>query len=209
MNRLLLVLSLAALTGCGSVVRATSLRPDYDQTDKTQTTRLVLIVQPHPGGNAKVAELWARMARRYVHLKRQYIIKAHTTSEQPPSAFVAQGVCTSAAENLGEGEKVEGVLWIEPTVLKGDDEGLAFDAGAKLRLLRCADGAEVWSAEGQGHWSAGSQRTLRQSWDYAAELGSEVGPYVAPTWELLRPLLDTLPDVVLDEAGQEEKVLAE
>ena len=99
MNRLLLVLSLAALTGCGSVVRATSLRPDYDQTDKTQTTRLVLIVQPHPGGNAKGAELWARMARRYVHLKRQYIIKAHTTSEQPPSAFVAQAVCSSAAEN--------------------------------------------------------------------------------------------------------------
>lgn len=210
MTRLLLLPVLLCLTsGCANVVRSTYLRPDYDQVDKTKTARLVIIIQPHPGDQPKVAELWARMARRYVHLKRQYIIKAHTTSAQPASAFAVQTVCTDAQKDLGEEERVEGVLWIEPTVLKGDEEGLKFDAGAKARLLRCSDGSEVWSAEGQGEFDSASATTLRQSWDYAAELGAEVGPYVAPSWELLRPILDTLPDVVLDEAGVEEKVLSE
>jgi len=210
MNRSMVIPALLALLpGCAGVVRSTSLRPDYETTDKTATTRLVLVVQPEPGQKPKVAELWALMARRYVHLKRQYILKAHTTSAEPVSAFRAQAVCTDTVAKLEEGEKLEGVLWLEPTSLKGNEEGTRFDAGVRARLLRCSDGEQVWSAEGEGSWEAGDKNTLQQSWNYAAELGPEVGPYVAPSWGLLRPVLDTLPEVVLDEAASEEKVLAE
>ena len=31
---------------------------------------------PLPDGKAKVGEMWALMAKRYVHLKKQFIIKA-------------------------------------------------------------------------------------------------------------------------------------
>lgn len=210
MNRLSVIfVALAVLSGCGSVVRSTQLRPDFDSVDKTQTTRVVIVVQPQPDQKPKVAELWALMARRYVHLKRQYIVKAHTTSEAPASAFKAQEVCGSTLTSLGEGERLEGVLWLEPTRVKGNEEGSQFEMGARGRLLRCSDGEQIWTAEGEGSWSAGDKDTLVQSWNYAAELGAEVGPYVAPSWGLLRPILDTLPDVVLDEAAQEEKVLAE
>ncbi len=210
MNRALVIpVALLVLSGCASVVRSTQLRPDYETTDKTRTTRVVIVVQPEPGQKPKVAQLWALMARRYVHLKRQYIVKAATTSAEPASALQAQQLCASTLATLEEGEKLEGVLWLEPTRLDGNAEGTEFVAGAKGKLLRCSDGEQVWSAEGEGSWRAGDQDTLQQSWNYAAELGAEVGPYVAPTWGLLRPILDTLPEVVLDEAAQEEKVLAE
>lgn len=200
---------LVVLPGCASVLKNSSVRPDYDATDKTQTKRLVVVVQPLPDGKAKVGELWALMARRYVHLKKQYIIKGTTVVDAPANAFQAQAVCTQTLEKL-KGEdpeaKLEGALWLAPTVTAKE---LEVTAEVDAKLLRCSDGQQVWSASGGGHFDGADKKAIQQSWDYAAEFGSEVGPYVAPTWNLLRPVLDTLPDPVLNDADQEEKILSE
>src|SRR5690242_14629606 len=62
MNRLVLVLAVASLTGCATV-KSSYVRPDYESVDKTQVKHLAVVTQPLPDGNPKVGELWSLVAR--------------------------------------------------------------------------------------------------------------------------------------------------
>ncbi|HLL54521.1 MAG TPA: MXAN_6521/LA_1396 family lipoprotein [Myxococcaceae bacterium] len=179
-------------SGCATV-RASRIRPDYDQYDRQQTKRLVVVVQPLPDGNAKVGELWATVARRYVNQKRDFIAKE--------SRAVA-GAPVDPRSHCAEG--LEGVLWLTPRMEK---KGEGFEALANGILIRCSDGQEVWSGEAGGSWRSQDPQLTEVTAVYVSELGPEVEPYVPPTLNLLRPLLDTLPFPELTtDAEKDEKI---
>jgi len=197
---------LLAGTGCATV-RASRIRPDYEQVDRQKTKRLVVVVEPLPEGKQKVGELWSVIARRYINQKRQFIAKesrALSGDGGSGTGGISGGPAGTAFDAKGQcGEGIEGVLWLKPRI---EAKGEGFEEQVNAVLLRCTDGQEVWSAEAGGSWRSRDEGLKAVTEAYVQELGPEVEPYVPPTLNLLRPLLDTLPDPVLTEDDKTEKI---
>jgi probable lipoprotein (TIGR04455 family) len=184
--------SLAALAGC-SVVKSSRIRDDWQQVDRQRIKRLVVITQPLPDGKAQLGEMWSAIAARHVDLKRDFIIKEK----------LARGVGGPVEARTLCAAGIEAVLWLAPDVRQ---VGKGIEAAVDGKLLRCADGEEVWSAQAAGSWEsheAGLQQTIQ---DYTAQFGPDVQPYVAASYHLLRAALDTLPNPVLTEEDQSDKI---
>jgi probable lipoprotein (TIGR04455 family) len=193
MNRLVLVLGLALLSGCATV-KSSHIRPDYETVDKTQVKRLVVVTQPLPDGNPKVGELWSLVARRYVNQNRDFIARSNIALPGGPEDTSFKGLCV---------ENLEGVLWLSPDVKR---TGKGVETAVKAQLIRCRDGQEVWGAEAAGSWPSEDEHYTERIADYVKELGPEVSPYVAPTIRLLSATLDTLPRPQLNDAEVDEKI---
>jgi probable lipoprotein (TIGR04455 family) len=193
MNRLVLVLGLALLSGCATV-KSSHIRPDYETVDKTQVKRLVVVTQPLPDGKPKVGELWSLVARRYVNQNRDFIARSNIAVDGNPEDTSFKGLCV---------ENLEGILWLTPDVKR---TGKGLETSVKARLIRCRDGQEVWGAEAAGSWPSEDERYKELIAQYTSELGDEVSPYVAPTFRLLSATLDTLPRPQLTDADVEEKI---
>jgi probable lipoprotein (TIGR04455 family) len=92
------------------------------------------------------------------------------------------------------GEGLDGVLHLAPRLQAGGDGA---EAAVQGRLFRCADGVEVWRAEAGGSWASEDDTVGTVIAEYTEALGAEVTPFVAPSFHVLRALLDTLPRPVL------------
>ena len=183
--------TIAATLGC-SVVKSSRIRDDWQQVDRQRVKRLVVVTSPLPDGNERVAEMWSAIAARHVDLKRDFIIKDKMA--RGGGAMETRSLC---------GAGIEGVLWLAPDVKRA---GNGIEAAVDEKLVRCADGEEVWSARAAGSWESfesGLQQTIQ---DYTAQFGTEVQPYVAASYHLLRAALDTLPNPVLTEEDQTDKI---
>jgi probable lipoprotein (TIGR04455 family) len=192
LGRVVIMGAVAALGAC-SVVKSARIRDDWERVDRQRVKRLLVITQPLPDGNEKVGEMWSAIAARHVDLKRDFIIK-EKLARGGEGPVEARALCV---------EGIEGVLWLSPDLRRA---GRGVEAAVDGRLLRCADGEEVWVARAAGSWDsheAGLRQTIQ---DYAAQFGPEVEPYVAASYHLLRAALDTLPNPVLTEEDQSDKI---
>ena len=184
--------AIAALGAC-SVVKTARVRDDWERVDRQRLKRLLVITQPLPDGNQKVGEMWSAIAARHVDLKRDFIIK-EKVARDGDRRVEARILCA---------EGIEGVLWLSPELRR---VGGGVEAAMEGHLLRCSDGDEVWFARAAGSWEsqeAGLRQTIQ---DYSAQFGLEVEPYVAASYHLLRAALDTLPNPVLTEEDQSDKI---
>ena len=66
----------------------------------------MIVVQPMPEGNQKAGEVFARVARRYVNQKRDFLVKKE----------LAQGDAPKLAELCGGEDAIEGVLFLKPAL---------------------------------------------------------------------------------------------
>lgn len=191
MKRLLL-LTLAAFSAC-SIVKSATVRDDWAAADQKAVKRLAIVVQPLPDSNQKAGEAFARIARRYVNQKRDFLVKKEVTQAEAPTL-----------ETLCGGEDaIEGVLFLKP-VLKPIGDG--FEAELSGSLARCGDGREAWAGRAAGRFPSKDSNLVEVTQVYVKELGAEVERYVPPALNLLRPLLDTLPQPILTEADLDEKL---
>jgi probable lipoprotein (TIGR04455 family) len=179
------------LAGC-SVVKMSRLRSDWETADRLTLKRVAVVVQPLLGGDEKVGAMFARLARRYVHQKKEFLLVSDTARAAPPA-----DKATDCAEH------VDGVLSLQPTATP---QSGGFELDVKASLFRCSDGQEVWAAEGGGSFASLDEGLKEVAATYAREYGEVVAPYVAPTMRLLRPMLDTLPNPQLTSADQDEKM---
>ncbi len=194
MTRLLAVGGLLALLSGCSVVKMARVRDDWPTAYATKVKRLTVVVQPLPNGQQKAGEAWARIVRRYVNMKRNFLVRAELV--QPAPVELAT-VCV---------EGTEGMLWIKPVVTPSGD---GFEASVEARLVRCGDGIELWAADAGGSFSKKDERLIEVTAIYGKEYGPEVEPYVPLAMNILRPMLDTLPNPVLTKEEEDEKILVD
>ena len=191
-RRLLFLCVMVVLPAC-SVVKASTLRPDWAQEDQRLVKRLAVVVEPLPDGNPKAAELVARIARRYVNLKRDFLVKREVFADK----------AIALAEVCGGDDAIEGMLVLHVTLTK---RGEGYESELTGALQRCSDGREAWSVNAAGSFASKDERLTEVTQVYVREVGVEVEPYVAPVMNLLRPALDTLPQPVLTEDDVNEKL---
>lgn len=193
MKRLALPVLLVAVSSSCSVVKRAYVRDDWQATDAAAVKRLAVVVQPLPEGQAKAGEAFARIARRYVNQKRDFLVKVERFEDTAPEL----------ASLCGGDDAIEGVLWLHPTlVAKGD----GFEASLAASLVRCADGREAWAADAGGSFPVKDDGLVEVTGVYVRELGPEVERYVPVAMNLLRPVLDTLPQPTLTEDDLTEKL---
>lgn len=195
MTRGLQIAAVAAVlcSGCATV-KASHLRPDYERVDKPRLKHLFILVQPLPAQDPKVGELWSLLARRYVDLHRNFIVLGGEAA--PADAGGAKARCA---------QKADGVLALSPQV---EQVGEKMKEQVRAQLLRCTDGEEVWSALAEGSWASNDKGLTEVTQTYVTELGEPVRPYVAPSFRLLKATFDAMPNTVLSEDEQSEKIEA-
>lgn len=179
-------------TGCGSAVKMSRVRDDYAAVDQQRTKRLVVVTSPSPNRDPLLGELWAVLARRYVNQNRDFIAKESRVEE---GRFEPRSACTDG---------IEGVLHLEPREATLKEKGA--EVGVFAQLVRCPEGEEIWAAESGGSWGSDSDLFASQRAQYESELGQEIGPWVVPSFQLLKATLETLPNPVLDDEDVIEKI---
>ncbi|MBL8957326.1 MAG: MXAN_6521/LA_1396 family lipoprotein [Myxococcaceae bacterium] len=186
-----LPISLLVILSSCSVVKMSRLAPGWETDGREKVKRIAVVVQPLPEGSEKTGAMLARVARRYVHMKRNFLVKADSAK----AADLDRGA--ECAEGL------DALLWLQPTA-RAQGEGV--ELSVKASLIKCADGAEVWASEAGGSFKAYDEGLKEVAANYGRENGAEVERYVPAAMNVLRPMLDTLPDPVLTEADVEEKM---
>jgi probable lipoprotein (TIGR04455 family) len=191
LNRAAAAIALMSLAGC-SAVKMSRTREDWEKEDRQKVKRLVVVTTPLAAGDQKVSEMWSALAARHVDLKRNFIIKDKAV--RADGSFDAASYCI---------EGVDGVLRLSPVLLL---KGSGAEATVKGSLVRCGDLQEDWIAEAAGSWRSQEPKLEETIKDYVAEFGPTVEPYVAASYYVLKAALDTLPDTVLTEEDQSEKI---
>jgi probable lipoprotein (TIGR04455 family) len=191
MTTMAMTLGAFTLAGC-TAVKMSRVRDDWEQVDRQRVKRLMVVTAPYAAGDENVASMWSTLAARYVDMKRNFIIKDKAVSADAPPDVAA--LCV---------EGIEGVLWLKPELRR---EGDGVEAEVQGRLLRCVDQQEVWAADAAGSWSSSEQKLEQTIAQYVEEFGPTVQPYVAPSYYVLQAALDTLPDPVLTEDDEGEKI---
>jgi probable lipoprotein (TIGR04455 family) len=191
------------VTGC-SAVKMYRLEPDYAAVDRAHVKRLTVVTSvarsfpfPSKGPLDDVLGLWSLMARRYVNQKRDTFIAKRDLVGHPTEHWEAFDVFSPKAVCA---EDIEGVLWLDPKFKRAAN---GVEAEVRAQLVRCGDGAVIWEAQGAGSWPSEDEHLKETTAQYVRKFGPEVGPYVAPTFHLLKAVLDTLP--VPAELTDEEK----
>ena len=204
-----LALGLLWVTGCSAVTG--TVRPDWPTEHASKVKRLTVVIQPLPNGQQRAGEAWSRIVRRYVNMKRNFLVRAERVQATAPDLKL---VCV---------EGTEAMLWLKPTVTVKElnewtpsAEGpirwvsrVGFDARVEGRLVRCGDGLELWWGEAGGSFPAQDEKLVEVTSMYGREYGPQVERYIPLAMNLLRPLLDTLPQPVLTKEEEDEKVLVD
>ena len=192
-KRLVVVLSLAVIAGCATVKNSFT-RPDYEQVDKQRVKRLVVVTAPLPDGKQAVGDMWSLIARQYVNQNRDFLVKEHTARAEATDDAALKALCV---------EGIEGVLLLAPQVKLNPGSA---DVAVRARLMRCADGEDVWSAEAAGGWDSDDEKFRERVAQYVQQFGAEVEPYVVPSYKLLQATLDALPNPQLNDQDIDEKI---
>ena len=179
---------LLLLPACGPSVTS-FVRADYAQVDARAVKRVALVVAPTPGGDEPTGRMWSLVARRWANQHRNFIVKRNATA----AAFDRAAACAG----------MHGVIRLDPGV-KPDGDGFAVDLSAEL--LRCTDGEVVWSAQVAGSFDADDEHVQAMRAIYEREVGPAVGPQVAAAIHSVRAAFETLPQPVLTEEEEMEKI---
>lgn len=185
MKRLLILLLLPA---CGPSVES-FVRADYPQVDARAVKRVALVVAPPPGGDEATGRMWSLVARRWTNQHRNFIVKRNTTA----LTFDRTTACAG----------MQGVIRLNPGVTP-DGDGFAVDLDAEL--LRCTDGERIWSARVAGSFEADDEHVQAMRDVYEREVGPSAGPQVAAAIHSVRAAFETLPQPVLTEDEEMEKI---
>src|SRR4051812_45060218 len=79
------------LAGC-SVVKMSRVEDSWQTTDRLTLKRVAVVVQPLPGGDERVGAMFAPLARRYVHQKKEFLLVSDAARAAPAADKAADCV---------------------------------------------------------------------------------------------------------------------
>ena len=179
-----LVLCCASMVGAAcSPVSQVHVRGDYELLDRTRTHRVKVVSAPLPSEQAVVGQLWSLQSARYMNHHRDFIAWKAESHEAVP-----QDACA---------DESEAVLLLESA--RAEIVGSSVALKVRGLLSRCSDGAKIWSASIEGAWPSNDDQLKELTASYVRELGDVVSPWAAPSFRMVRLLLDTLPKPALED----------
>ncbi len=177
------------ISGC--TIESYHLSDSWETQDKFQLKRTFVLVQAPPGTPAHFVELAGRIARRYVNLKKDFLVLGNAPAQPEPVAALAE---------------TDGHLLLDFTevhLAQADDLRLRVTA----QLLRNPGRGVVWKVVASRSDEPANEDLSRLTQRYVRELGDEVEPYVAPTFILMKRVFDTLPSPQLTDEDIEAKIM--
>ncbi len=192
-------LLLLGVSNC-AVLKRSVVSDSWNSGDNSKVKRLAVAVKMPEGTLPASGDVMARVARRYTNLKRDFLVKKEVQLKTTTTADL-MALC-------GQEDAIEGVLLLDfvKYVNVSASKDKAFETDVTAALLRCVDAAQMWSAQAAGKFAAVDDKLTEVTQVYVREMGEGVKDDVAPAHNVLRPLLDALPNPVLTEADKEEKL---
>src|SRR5687767_16035645 len=96
------------------------LADDWQTNGRDKLKRIAVVVQPLPDGSEKTGAMLARVARRYVHMKRNFLVKADSAKA---AAVDRTAECADA---------MDGILWLQPDAKAQGSDGVELNVKASL-----------------------------------------------------------------------------
>lgn len=178
------IIFLVGLTGCGGA-KQTYLVKTFPQKEKSEVIRVEIVVQSVDSqlreDQKGILEMWGLMTQRYLHDHRDFIpLRRQITSDQatyPSCREDLQGMFILSGSGHPDGDEIKIKLDAQLFQCEGTDP--------PSRL--------IWSAVAEGSSEADNQtlKTLRA--DYVSRFGQEVDAYVAPSFLVIKELLELAP----------------
>jgi probable lipoprotein (TIGR04455 family) len=180
------VIALASFA-CSSV-RSRFMVEGYAENPAQMIKRIVIISEFSPQ-NKDLAGLISAMTRDLIRTNRNYLVYGILSAERE----VAEACQTR-----------DGVLKMR--VDRADAMGERIDLEITGELRRCSDNSIVWSATAlaSGHSRNRSLKNLVQ--DYVEEYGTQAEIYAAPAFNIIKDIVEGMPNPELTEDELMEKI---
>lgn len=192
----LLLFCLAAVTlSSGCAVRSSYVKPDFDRTDRLTLKRLSVGATPLAGAPKNAAALLARMSRRFIHMRKDYIV-VHDGELKDAAAW--KELCDD------EDNEVQGVVRVMMRHIEQDDDDLSVDM--VVDLLRCDSKALVWKVELSDTNEKGDEDLSQLAKVYKREFGDAAETYAGPFFIAVQAAFDSLPSPTLTDEETMEKI---
>lgn len=218
------------VAGC-SAAGNTWVKAGYD-AKATNAVKRVAVLGWAPPEMAPVGALLGTVAADRIKLRMNYLVydsgamrrgwsdacgptagAAEEAQTEEAHAEEAQAGDAQGEEAQGDGAQngepasppIEGVLSIRALEIISGADGKV-DLALVGELHRCSDGALLWRTEGRDATAGQDDDLTELTRAYVEKLGPEVEAYAAPAFLVIRDMLETLPDVTLDDDEVMEKI---
>ena len=186
-------LILATLSAC--TIKYTYLKPDYEQNEKNSLKRIALRVDPNTVSNETIDKLILTVQREYISVKRDYII--YPLPEVGNKEANRSELCKAEP-------KLNGILVNNIRLLKKDNGEVKL--GIQSTLYNCKGDEKVWDTYGESTFESQNPNLNAVITAYSNRIGADIKYLVAPTYELLYEMLDSLPSPILTREEKGEKI---
>lgn len=190
MKKAIVLLVLAQLA---CTVKYTYTKPGYPQGDKA-LKRIRLMVEPKAVDVPGVPAALLQIKREYLAVEKNYIVLPDPDQETNFAGLEA--ICKSKPEP-------QAVLKTEMRKLEREKDEVR--VGLRLVLLDCQN-ERLWDAYAENTYESMDSDRQAMIRTYGARFGKPVEPYAVPIYEILRRLLEKLPNPNLSAPEQREKM---
>jgi len=182
----------AAAFSSGCAVRSVYVKPDFEKVDRLNLKRVAVAATPLSQAPPRVAHLLARIARRYIHQHKDYLVLGDTVIKQ---AARYKSLCKDG---------IQGVVRVMVEAMEQDSDHLTVEMAADL--LRCDSGAVVWRVEIRDRNEQRDDDLKELAGVYLREFGAVATKYAAPLFIVVKAAFESLPSPQLTDEETMEKI---
>ncbi len=199
------------LTISCSAVNHTYIRGGYDALAPTALKRIAIVSWAHPerflGANAQeelstFSEMMTEVANDRVALKMNYLVYHRAPLKRGwPEA------CLPRSPNKERGtHNVEGVLVLRLLKFHLSDDNSDVELQVAGHLYRCSDGELLWHAEATDTYDIKDENLKAMAASYQKLFKGLSGKLAPAVFQVVRDILNTLPDPALNDDDIMEKI---
>jgi probable lipoprotein (TIGR04455 family) len=183
-----IVISIALVSFDCTSVRRRFIVEGYEKNPGQMIKRIVIISEPFPQ-NRDLAELISAMTRDLIRTNRNYLVYGTLSTER----------------EVAEACKIrDGVF--KMSVDRADSAGEHIHLEITGELRRCSDNSVIWSATARASGKSRNRSLKNLVQNYVEEHGKQVEVYAAPAFNVIKDIVEAMPNPELTEDELMEKI---